>query len=133
MQEPEDNLAPQISLIGCCGACCRTCRAFLDKTCKGCKLGYDDGKRDIRAARCVIKRCCLMEKKLNTCADCPDYNGCRKIQGLFKKKGYKYQKYRRSLEFIRKSGYPAFIAAARSWKRAYGSLKQPEEQENACS
>lgn len=45
---------PDTSLIGCCGAYCGTCRALLDKTCKGCKLGYDDGKRDIRAARCAM-------------------------------------------------------------------------------
>jgi hypothetical protein len=72
---------PDVSLIGCCGAYCGTCRALLDKTCKGCKLGYDDGERDIRAARCAMKRCCLMEKKLETCADCQEYEGCAIIQG----------------------------------------------------
>ena len=126
MQDPDDNLAAQISLIGCCGACCRTCRPFLDKTCKGCKPGYDDGKRDIRAARCAMKRCCILIKKVNTCADCSEYAECRMIQGFFEKNGYKYKKYRQSLEFIRKYGYLAFIEASRSWKCAYGSLKSPE-------
>jgi hypothetical protein len=126
MADPEGSLESQISLIGCCGAYCGTCRAFLDKSCKGCKLGYDDGKRDIRAARCAMKRCCLMVKKVSTCADCPDYAGCRVIQGFFEKNGYKYKKYRQSLEFIRESGYPTFIRAAQSWKCAYGSLKHPE-------
>jgi hypothetical protein len=89
---------------------------------KAAGLANDDGSRDIRAARCALKRCCLLEKKLRTCADCPEYEGCRIIHGFFAKNGYKYRKYRESMEFIRKNGYPAFIAAARSWKRAYGSL-----------
>jgi hypothetical protein len=73
-----------------------------------------------------MKRCCLMTKKVSTCADYPDYEGCRTVQGFFGKNGYKYKKYRQSLEFIRKSGYPAFSTVARSWKCAYGSLKPPE-------
>jgi hypothetical protein len=48
------------------------------------------------------------------------------IQGFFEKNGYKYKKYRQSLEFIRKYGYSAFIEASRSWKCAYGSLISPE-------
>jgi hypothetical protein len=77
MADLKNNLASQIPLIGCCGAYCGTCRALLDKTCKGCKLGYDDGERDIRAARCAMKRCCLIEKKLETCADSPEYGTAR--------------------------------------------------------
>ena len=30
-----------ISEIGCCGAYCRTCSAFIEQVCKGCKVGYD--------------------------------------------------------------------------------------------
>jgi hypothetical protein len=121
---PLDNpFASQIALIGCCGAFCGTCPALKDTTCKGCKLGYDGGKRDLKAVRCAIKRCCLMEKNVDTCADCHDYRGCRIIQGFFEKKGYKYGKYRQSLEFIRHYGYPAFLAQTGAWKRAYGSLK----------
>ena len=123
--DPDDTPASQISLIGCCGAYCGSCPPLKDNVCKGCKMGYDDGKRDIQAARCAMKRCCLIEKKVSTCADCPEYEGCRIIGGFFEKKGYKYRKYRQSLEFIRKFGYPAFITAARAWKRAYGSLKPP--------
>ena len=126
MADPDDILASQILPIGCCCAYCGTCPALKDNACKGCKLGYDEGKRDINAARCAIKRCCLITKKLNTCADCPDYESCRTIQGLFEKNGYKYKKYRQSLEFIRHYGYSAFIAATGSWKRAYGNLKPPE-------
>ncbi|HUU74798.1 MAG TPA: hypothetical protein VMW63_01775 [Methanoregulaceae archaeon] len=94
--------------------------------CKGCKLGYDDGKRDIRAARCAMKRCCLIERKLETCTDCPEYVDCPIIQGFFAKKGYKYKKYRESLEFIRKYGYRAFLESTRSWKGAYGRLEEVE-------
>lgn len=113
-------------LIGCCGAYCGTCPALKDTVCKGCRLGYDNGRRDIQAARCAMKRCCLLEKKMKTCADCPEYGQCRILQEFFAKNGYKYRKYRQSLEFIRRSGYPAFLAAARAWTRAYGSLKPPE-------
>jgi hypothetical protein len=80
----------------------------------------------LKNARCTIKRCCLLNKKLNTCADCPDYESCKTIHGLYEKNGYKYGKYKVSMEFIRQNGYLAFIAAARSWKRAYGSLKPLE-------
>jgi hypothetical protein len=123
MSDPDNDLASQISLIGCCCAYCGMCPALKDNACKGCRLGYDNGERDIRAARCAIKRCCFMDKKLNTCAECPDYPECRTIQGFFEKKGYKYGKYKESMEFIRQNGYPAFVTAAHSWKRAYGSLK----------
>ena len=127
MSPPDDPPSARIDLIGCCGAYCGTCPVLTDGTCKGCKLGYDDGTRDIRAARCAMKRCCFMEKKLETCADCPDYEGCSTIRGFFSKNGYKYRKYHESLEFIRQHGYSAFIKTARSWKRAYGNLRTPEE------
>lgn len=126
MEDPDCSPAPEILLIGCCGAYCGTCRPLKDGVCKGCKQGYDDGTRDIAAARCAMKRCCLMVKKLHTCADCPDYDGCHIIQDFFAKGRYKYKKYRQSLEFIRKSGYREFIKAARSFKCAYGSLKSFE-------
>lgn len=119
---PDDTLTAQITLVGCCGAYCGTCPALKDNSCKGCRLGYDNGTRDIRAARCAMKRCCLMDKSFDTCADCPDYAECRIIREFFQKNGYKYGKYKESLEFIRRHGYLAFIEAARSWKRAYGRL-----------
>lgn len=122
MSDPGDAIASKIARIGCCGAYCATCPPLNDGTCKGCKLGYDDGKRDLRAARCAMKRCCLMDKKTDTCADCPDYAECRIIHEFFLKNGYKYGRYKESLEYIRKYGYPAFLEAAQSWKRAYGRL-----------
>ena len=42
------------------------------------------------------------------------------IQAFFGHKGYKYAKYRESLEFIRSHGCRAFMEAAANWKGAYG-------------
>jgi hypothetical protein len=109
--------------VGCCGAYCRTCRPFIEGACRGCKLGYAEGKREIRRAKCAMKVCCVGERNLETCADCPDYETCEIIQGFYAKKGYKYKKYRESIEFIRKHGYAKFIEVANRWKGAYGKLE----------
>ena len=111
--------------IGCCGAYCRTCPAGTlgDGTCQGCRMGYDDGRRDISKARCPMKVCCI--KKLgweHTCADCALADSCNTLQGLYGKKGYKYGRYRKAMEFIRSHGYDAYLDAAASWKGAYGKL-----------
>jgi len=109
--------------IGCCGAYCKTCRASISgSNCRGCKLGYESGERDIAKAKCKIKVCCLKEKKLETCADCHDYPSCETIQGFYQKSGYKYKKYRQSIEFIRKNGYAGFIKAADGWNGPYGKI-----------
>ena len=56
--------------IGCCGAYCRTCMEQQkqkypnERTCLGCKLGYESGKRDLSKAKCEIKVCCFREKQL---------------------------------------------------------------------
>jgi hypothetical protein len=109
--------------IGCCGAYCKTCRALKDKSCRGCKLGYENGERDISKARCAMKVCCFGERQLETCADCPDYPSCETIHGFYSKNGYKYGKYRQTTEFIRENGYDKLLAVADRWKGAYGSLK----------
>jgi hypothetical protein len=112
-----------IKEIGCCGAYCRTCRALADGSCRGCKLGYENGERDINKARCKIKVCCFKGRGFETCADCSDYSSCSIIQGLYSKKGYKYGKYRQSTEFIRQNGYDSFLRIADSWTGAYGRLE----------
>lgn len=104
--------------IGCCGAYCKTCREF-QKTCKGCKLGYLDGSRDLGRAKCKIKKCCLT-KEHNTCADCKEYAGCEIVQAFIQHPGYKYTKYKQALEFIRAHDYAAFLQVTESWKSAYG-------------
>jgi hypothetical protein len=109
--------------VGCCGAYCRTCRALIDGTCLGCRLGYDTGERDIDKARCKMKVCCITRLgTAHTCADCPDCLSCDTLQGFYGKNGYKYKRYRESMEFIRTPGYDCFLEAVRKWKGAYGKL-----------
>ena len=115
--------ANSAGFIGCCGAYCKTCKAYTEGSCKGCKLGYGEGKRDISKARCAIKVCCFGKKKLETCADCPAYSKCSILQGFYGKNGYKYKKYKEATEFIRKNGYSAFLEKAEEWKGACGKLK----------
>ena len=111
-----------ITEIGCCGAYCKTCIPFRTGFCAGCKTGYQEGERDIRKAKCRIKLC-VIHRNLNTCADCPDFSSCPIIQSFYRKRGYKYGKYRQSMEFIRTHGYEEFIRKADTWKNAYGSLE----------
>ncbi len=108
--------------IGCCGAYCKTCKVLTSGNCPGCKLGYDEGQRDINRARCTMKVCCLKEKGQQTCADCTEYDECTTIHGWFNKSGYKYKKYKESIEFIRKNGYMNFLEIADKWKNQYGKL-----------
>ena len=104
--------------IGCCGAYCKTCRAYK-APCKGCRTGYKAGGRDLRRARCQIKICCI-KSGLATCADCQKYLLCRTINAFYTKKAYKYGKYRLALMFIRENGYDAFLRHADHWTNAYG-------------
>lgn len=115
--------AVKIKEVGCCGAFCGTCRAREPEgICRGCKLGYDDGGRDIHRARCKIKACCFRDRGLETCADCPNYNSCTLIMDFHGKKGFKYEKYRQSIEFIRENGYQKFLEKTGGWSGAYGRL-----------
>jgi hypothetical protein len=109
-------------LIGCCGAYCKTCPALINKSCRGCKLGYDTGNRDISKAKCQMKVCCI-KKKYETCADCSDYSTCEIIQEFYNKSGYKYKKYKQAIDFIRENGYPKFIKIADNWKNAFGKYE----------
>ena len=108
--------------IGCCGAYCKTCKPFIEGTCKGCKIGFDSGQRDISKAKCKIKLCCFKNNKFVTCADCSKLESCKIIGNWFSKNGYKYRKYKQAIEFIRKNGYTKFIKLANKWKSAYGKL-----------
>lgn len=108
--------------VGCCGAYCATCRAYKDKTCKGCKIGYSSGERDIRRAKCKIKRCCIA-KGYNSCADCAEFSGCEIVGAFHSKPSYKYHKYEQALQFIRDNGYDKFVEIADTWKNAYGKYE----------
>lgn len=105
--------------IGCCGAYCRTCPEMRAQKCRGCKIGYGDGTRDIAKARCKMKVCCI-GKGLATCGDCDSYATCDAIQNFHGKSGYKYKKYRQAVAFIREHGYQAFLKIADGWKNQYG-------------
>jgi hypothetical protein len=108
--------------IGCCGAYCKTCKVLAEGACRGCKLGYDTGERDLSKAKCKAKVCC-MTRKYGSCAECPDLAACATMGEFFGKKCYKYGKYRESIEFIRDHGYVAFFEKADGWTGAYGKLK----------
>lgn len=105
--------------IGCCGAFCGTCPVIKENHCKGCKLGYQNGARDISKAKCKIKVCCI-QKELNSCAECQEFNSCKVITGFYAKNGYKYKKYKEAIEFIRSNGYDKFLEIANTWSRQYG-------------
>jgi hypothetical protein len=112
-----------ITEIGCCGAYCKTCIEFVTKgKCIGCKLGYDNGARDMSKSKCAYKNCCYRDKKLETCADCYEFSSCKLIQGFYAKNGFKYTKYMQSIEYIRANGYEAFLNLANNWKGPYGRL-----------
>ena len=108
-----------ISEIGCCGAYCGTCTALKEKACKGCKVGYETGDRDISKAKCKMKVCCIC-KKLQSCADCSEYNTCSVLNDFYNKNGYKYKKYKQATDYIKTYGYDAFLEVADKWKNAHG-------------
>ncbi|UWG95476.1 DUF3795 domain-containing protein [Dehalobacter sp. DCM] len=111
-----------IEEIGCCGAYCGTCPIIKNKQCKGCKLGYDNGERNIDKARCKIKVCCI-KKDLDSCADCSELLECSTINDFYNKKGYKYQKYKEAAYYIREYGYIRFLEIANNWTNVYGKYK----------
>lgn len=103
--------------IGCCGAYCKTCKPFNEGVCKGYKIGFDTGERNIDKAKCRIKLCCFRDKKIETCADCKEMETCQIIESWYAKKGFKYKK---AIYFIKEYGYANFICIAEKWKNAYG-------------
>lgn len=110
--------------MGCCGAYCETCREY-GAQCKGCQDGYREGTRDLGRARCKIKICCI-SKAYTCCAVCPSLDRCPTVQEFYGK-GYKYQRYQKTIQFIRKHGYEAFARIAADWKGAYGKLPHEED------
>lgn len=112
----------QKRFVGCCGAYCKTCKPYLEGYCKGCKIGFDTGERDINKAKCKIKLCCFRDRKLATCADCPDLDSCKIMEEFYSKNGYKYGRYRKAIEYIKARGYDGFLRHADKWKGAYGKL-----------
>lgn len=58
----------------------------------------------------------------DTCADCSKLTGCKTIGDMYAHNGYKYKKYKQSIEFIKENGYSEFIRHANKWNGAYGKL-----------
>lgn len=108
--------------LGCCGAFCGTCKVFKDNICKGCKLGYKEGMRDITKAKCKIKVCCL-NHNFETCADCEKLSICEIINSFYQKNGYKYKKYREAIYYIKSNGYKPFLEIANKWTIQYGKYQ----------
>lgn len=124
MTDSPRNEAPS-DYIGCCGAYCRTCRAFVEESCKGCKLGYLDGRRDIARAKCRMKVCCI-SRGLAACGACPELDTCPTMAAFFNHAAYKYRRYREATDFIRRYGCAEFIRQAGTWSGAYGKLVPPQ-------
>lgn len=116
-----------IEEIGCCGAYCKTCieqqreKYPNERPCRGCKLGYASGERDINRAKCKMKICCFKERGLQTCADCVNYP-CDILLAFYRRKRYAGRRYQESIEFIRKNGYDEFLRIADKWKGPYRKL-----------
>lgn len=106
--------------IGCCGAYCKTCKVYVQNLCKGCKIGYDAGQRDLSKAKCAMKVCCI-RREFVSCADCEGYETCETLAAFYGHESHKYKKYRQATEFIRAYGYEAFLRNADRWNGAYGS------------
>ena len=97
-------------LLGCCGAYCQTCKVYLQQLCKGCKVGYATGERDIERAKCAMKVCCV-RRGWTSCADCAEYTTCKTLAAFYGHESYKYKKYKQATEYIRAHGYEAFFSA----------------------
>jgi hypothetical protein len=111
--------------IGCCGAYCKTCKPFTDGYCKGCKIGYESGERDLSRAKYKIKICCFKDNKLETCSDCVKYSNCSIFNNRFKSGSYSHKKYQEALFFINNHGYDEFIQMASNWKSSTGKFFPP--------
>jgi hypothetical protein len=110
--------------IGCCGAYCKTCRSLTREKCKGCKLGFNDGDRNINRTRCNIKKCCFRDNKFETCADCQKLDSCNHMENWYKKEQGKYRSYKKFLDYIKENGYSKFIKTAESWKNWFGEFNE---------
>ncbi len=110
--------------IGCCGAYCKSCIQYQrakypnEKSCRGCKIGYETGSRNIDRTKCKVKVCCFKEKRLQTCADCSDYP-CNILEVFF---GKGRAKYRKQLDYIKNHGYREFLKNADRWRGPSGKL-----------
>jgi len=62
------------NLAGCCGLYCGLCPRFQSQApsrCLGCQLGEQH-------SYCSVYRCCVVKRRLFTCADCDEYP-CKRL------------------------------------------------------
>jgi hypothetical protein len=62
------------------------------------------------------------KEKLETCRDCPVFP-CAILSRFWSKNGWKYQQYRKQLEFIKQNGNGAFLKRADTWKGPRGKTE----------
>ena len=60
---------PSDSHVAPCGLFCSNCRKFTRGRCKGCQV-------EPAFACCPVRGCCI-ERKIVTCAECPDFKSPR--------------------------------------------------------
>jgi hypothetical protein len=113
-----------IKYIGCCGAYCKNCRSLIRKCCKGCKIGFKDGERNINLSKCNVKICCFRVNNFESCAECKKIESCGIMKKWYKKNDGKYGKYKELLEYIKNNGYDKFIEIANNWKNEFGEINE---------
>jgi hypothetical protein len=69
----------QYPFVGACGLDCGLCPRYHitgPSRCPGCA---GEGFRE-RHPACGFVACCVSQKHLETCAECPDWTGCKRVQ-----------------------------------------------------
>ena len=67
----------RIELVAYCGLNCGGCGSYKRGRCKGCLAGGG-------FSSCKVRQCCL-ERNYRTCAGCPEYLECRKLNSFIAK------------------------------------------------
>jgi len=100
------NIKKDKYCVAYCGLYCAACRGYISGKCVGC-IGNE------KASWCKIRLCCI-EKKINSCADCDEYedvNRCKKYNNLFSKLiSLLFNSDRKKcIDYIKCNGYDGFV------------------------
>jgi len=87
--------------ISCCGLYCSACKKYLKGDDKGVKCLRC--RHPQRVSSCVI-RACAMEKKLENCGLCPEFDTCEKLKKHHEKPIHR-QAGRKNCKTIKAEGY----------------------------
>ena len=111
--------------VGACGLDCVLCPRYYTEgksKCDGCGSAYS-----YAAVGCKIFRCCVKEKKFETCAECNDFL-CSKFEGADDYDSFiTHRKMVSNLKFIKKHGIKEFL---NEQKKRQKLLEQMLEQFN---